>query len=545
MNVRFKILLIFLLLFGFNNICYAFENDINGSTGWSTINLSMHSNPDSVSSVITTVIPGKAFLILNENGKYWKVEYDGKVGYIDSNYCLINMPDLIPSIVYNISNASSSIYRSSGYDLPDVTGNKLYSMGKIMNNKIGREEFLCPVLYSTAKMIDLAQQSALNDGYSLMIYDSYRPRSVSSFISQKLNVLYENNNVVRNNIDYSTGLSGTQYYWGQSWFLAQTLSSHNTGAAIDVTLYDLNINKEVVMPSAMHELSTNAIKYYSGSVEKTPSNYSVGMLNNIYAQKLENYLVDAGMTTLASEWWHFQDQIGYERIKNSTYSNGCDFQVNEILSISNNNDTPSKKYKITYNDGNNIFVSEHEYGDVVSLKSDVFKTGYRLIGWKYYNTFYNLSNSIIMPDNDIELIAEWELIIPKIDNFVINRNYINMSLDLNVNDINLGLDDIYNIKVYNHSDSLKVSGLIGTGDKVRIYLDNTLVSEYEVVIKGDVNGDGCLSVSDISRLYKYLKKKIIIDECYQLSANVNNDSNLSVSDVSKIYKVLKGKLNSL
>ena len=40
------------------------------------------------------------------------------------------------SIVYNITNAESSIYKSSGIEISNVTGKKLYTTGKVMNSKI-------------------------------------------------------------------------------------------------------------------------------------------------------------------------------------------------------------------------------------------------------------------------------------------------------------------------------------------------------------------------------------------------------------------------
>ena len=798
-------------------ICLAFEKDIKGSTGWATINLSIRESANDSSNVLGTVNSGDAFLIMGEEGNYWQVKYNGVIGYINHNYCMINLPDVIPSIKYNISNASSSIYKSVGNDVPDITGTKLYSAGKVMNYKIGREEYIVPSLYSTAKMIYNGQVRALNDGYSLMIYDSYRPRSVSTLVANKLNILYNNNATVRDKIDYSTGLDGTRYFWGQSWFLAQGLSTHNVGSAIDVTLYDLNSNSEVVMPTAMHELSTDAIKYYSGNVSKISDNYSVGMLNNEYARKLDGYMTGVGMNTLSSEWWHFQDQDGFERIKNSTNSNGCDFQVDHIVSepdlnfsivsdkytigdsyiytgtdidsqtitsnisivgdsssylsgvvddgkykvmfnnevikeydilnysssvfdlsltyllgdysyirdnISLNNleiglNVYSNKveikyndivfasydfvnyssnvydmsgssikvndsditsflgkfsctgcsiyvydgmnnlteglfhdnyslnimygstlirsfdltysvtgvslnthsvsinlgndyrliatvnpsgasnknvtyfssntsvvsvndsgyvvtngvgeaditvttvegnftdichvvvssiptYTVTFKDGESVYTSEYVEGVSVVLKSDLEKPGYSLVGWSYDGSIYTFNDNLLMPNKNIELIAIWEKEIPDINNYVISGNYLNgVSLNTNVGDFNLGIDSIYEVKIYTNKGVLKTSGLVSTGDYVRIYLDNSLVSEYQFVVKGDINGDGRNNAHDISRLYKHIRGRINMDECYIRASDVNGDTKANAHDISKMYKYIRGRISHL
>lgn len=319
-----------------------FEKSLFGSTGWAAIDLPLKESASGTSNTVVTVSAGQPFLILGQSGSYWEIKYNDYHGYIEHNYCMINLPDVVPSIKYNIANSYSAIYKSSGYDVDGATGETLYGTncsnglcqkigdnGKVMNNKIGRSEHIVPSLYSTSLKIARAQTLALNDGYSLMIYDSYRPRSVSTYVAQKLGVLYNSNSTVRSNIDTSTGASGTTYSWGQAWFLAQGMSSHNVGSAIDVTLFK---DGEVVMPTAMHELSTAAIKYYSPTAPRDSSGYSTGMLNNESAQKLDNYMTSVGMGTLASEWWHFQDNEGLNLLRNATSENGCDFQATSVLS---------------------------------------------------------------------------------------------------------------------------------------------------------------------------------------------------------------------
>lgn len=370
---------IFLLNILSNNTVkgYDFEHELANSTGWGVVDLQVRPYANNTSKIITTVPKGEAFLILSEKGNYWKIKYNNKQGYVNHNYCMINLPDVMPSIMYNITNASASIYKSSGYSLNNVTGKQLYSTGKVMNAKIGREEYPCPVLYSTAKKIAVAQKNALKDGYSLKIYDAYRPRSVSKLIAGELGVIYNKNSTVKNNIDYSIGKSGKKYYWGQSWFLAQGLSAHNTGAAIDVTLYNTKTCKECVMPTEMHELSTKAIKYYSGSCLKVPSNYSKEMTED--AKRLDSYMTNAGMTTLSSEWWHFQEKNGYTRISNLTKKQGCDFQIKNIaVTISVSKLDVNKDNEVNTKDASEIlsaYSAENSGGVKADLKYDVNEDG--------------------------------------------------------------------------------------------------------------------------------------------------------------------------
>ena len=325
----FLIFIMFLLMVFLPTKVQAFEESIKNSTGFAAVNLNFRQKASSDSKKLGTINAGEPFLILEDKENYWKISYKDKIGYVYNQYCMINLPDVEPSIIYNITNADKSIYKSSGYDLPDVTGKKLYKAGKTYNEKLDRKEFIVPVSYPTAKKISKAQSYASKDGYTLKIYDAYRPTGVSKKIKNSLSVLYNSNNKVRNNINYSYGKSGRQYYWGQGWFLAQGVSTHNTGSAIDVTLANKKTGKELAMPTKMHELSTKAIKYYSGSVAKNTKNYSKEMNNN--AKKLDNYCTKAGLNTLASEWWHFEDRNAHNKIY-QYLKKGCSFQPNKIVS---------------------------------------------------------------------------------------------------------------------------------------------------------------------------------------------------------------------
>ncbi len=320
-----------LILLNLSSNVLAFERDIHNATGFPAVEVNIRQRATSNSPKLGTLEPGTPFRILEEEGKYWKVVYDNdKVGYVYYDYCMINLPDVEPSIIYNITNAEGSIYKSSGVELPIINGMKLYSAGKVWNERLERYEYIVPVTYKTAKRISVAESYALQDGYTLKIYDAYRPSHVTKWISAALKFIYLRYPEVKYNIDYSIGASGTVYTWGQKYFLAQNVSKHNTGSAIDVTLADKVTGEEVEMPTEMHELSTKAIKYYKPGVPKIPANYSKEM--NYYAKKLDGYCTSAGLTTIPGEWWHFQDTSAHNKITSYLGGAGCDFQVRSIVS---------------------------------------------------------------------------------------------------------------------------------------------------------------------------------------------------------------------
>lgn len=340
-----------------------FTESVEGSTGWvgvKDLGLYTQANDD---EKIATLDRGTAFVIteaVNSNSNWWGVELsDGTCGYLESSECMINLPDVLPNIDYNITNASTdpgSIFVSSGYNIDGITGEQLYSSGKVMNSKLGYEEYLVPVMWKTAQRIAVAYHNVydiLSEGstgesgnYTLRIYDAFRPLSVTEEIYEGLTALYNSNDTVKSNINKASNGSS----WGKSWFLASRLSTHNIGVAIDVTIVKKDSSgdwEDLDMPTEMHELSTKAIKYKSGyssgSDSQTPENYVDSMTTDAmlldavccgYTFTYKNATYDfekTGLDGLSSEWWHFQDNSDYSRLKGQA-TTSTDFQVTECLS---------------------------------------------------------------------------------------------------------------------------------------------------------------------------------------------------------------------
>ena len=242
----------------------------------------------------TSLASGTKFQILGEKGsgeKYWAIELNGSCGWVDSGSMAINLKEYAPEIRYEIKNASSSIFKTydgtSEVNIPKVTGQKLY------NNEFSS---FVPGTYSFAKKLKQAAANAKNGGDTLVVYDAYRPAAVTSYVYSNFKALVDSNSKVKQNITYDS--NGTR--WGEGWFLARNVSKHNTGCAVDVAISGYS-----VVPSAMHQLSTLAVKYTQAKYGATK--FSPGMEKSSGAKKLHNYMTSAGLGDLPSEWWHFQD----------------------------------------------------------------------------------------------------------------------------------------------------------------------------------------------------------------------------------------------
>ena len=346
--------------YGFNTGSSTVENDdsfyhagdlelpINGATGYAAVDLNLMSGND----VIGRISAGTAFRILREESDWWLISAgnagEKQEGWVEHALCMINLPDVVPSIIYDNTNVYNSAFMSSEESIPGITGERLYSYsdrfdGRVFNERLQKDEFIMPVLYSTAKRVSIAQRNALENGDTLIMYEAFRPYSAQTAIVNGLTAFANANPHIRAGINTAT--------WNMSWFIATGISNHQIGYAIDVSLARVIIMAELetngykyrrviqaeyyAMPTHIHELSVLSIS------QTRPINpdlldswrgaeLSEGMKNNPHAQALRQYCTDAGFTPLASEWWHFNDL--HTRFAMPRSGNG-NFEIKEIFSI--------------------------------------------------------------------------------------------------------------------------------------------------------------------------------------------------------------------
>jgi len=111
-------------------------------------------------------------------------------------------------------------------------------------------------------------------GYGLLVFDAYRPWSV------------------------------TKIFWDMAskeerkiGFVANPNkgSRHNRGCAVDLSLFDLQTGLEVPMPSAYDEFSERASPKYKGGPEEARATRDL----------LRTMMEAEGFAIYKSEWWHF------------------------------------------------------------------------------------------------------------------------------------------------------------------------------------------------------------------------------------------------
>ena len=126
---------------------------------------------------------------------------------------------------------------------------------------------------NTAEHLLQAYERFRADGYTIKVYDSYRPKSAQF----KLYDIVQDNWFISNP------------YNGNSW--------HQLGRAIDMSLINLKTGKELLMPTRMHTFSRDASRFNSGQ-------WSEEVKENV--DYMTNIMLGCGFTLLSTEWWHFQ-----------------------------------------------------------------------------------------------------------------------------------------------------------------------------------------------------------------------------------------------
>jgi len=177
-----------------------FELPINGAAGYSSISMRLLNSSNSNAETIEQLKPGTPFKILYEEGEWWKIETLNSSGWIEHKYAFINLPDVMPSIIYDNTNSYSSLFKSSYQDIPELTGEALYEAVDY-NERLEEEIFIMPVLYSTAEKISVAQRLALTNGEALKLYETYRPFDIQVLVGESLTALSEEDEDIRENLN--------------------------------------------------------------------------------------------------------------------------------------------------------------------------------------------------------------------------------------------------------------------------------------------------------------------------------------------------------
>lgn len=174
----------------------------------------------------------------------------------DDEYVLVNkyIPDIYVELMYATDN--------------NFTGVRIYDF---------TDAYL---RYGTVKKLANVQKELKEQGYSLKIWDAYRPFEAQ----QKLWEVYPDPNYVANP--------------------ANGMKKHNLGGTVDITMVAAD-GSIIPMPTEFDDFSLKADRNYS-DIDNEEA------VNNVMI--LQNAMENNGFTGYQGEWWDYSDTVEYEAI---------------------------------------------------------------------------------------------------------------------------------------------------------------------------------------------------------------------------------------
>ena len=145
------------------------------------------------------------------------------------------------------------------------------------NNFLGRPVYSQAKAFlqrPAAEALVRAHCSLKTNGYGIVVFDGYRPWSVTK-------LFWDSATDEQRRIEFVAN--------------PKNGSRHNRGCAADVSLFELSTGKEVTMPSGYDEFTERAFPTYKGGTAESRR------LRDLLRAAMEA----EGFTVYPAEWWHF------------------------------------------------------------------------------------------------------------------------------------------------------------------------------------------------------------------------------------------------
>ena len=150
------------------------------ATVWPIIDQPFYEQADGNSASLGKIPGGTALCVLEESGDWFQVRYKDQYGWVDSRFCMINLPEYTGDhCAYDITNSYRSVFKVHESPIALITDQVVKGFEHIQEED-GR--FLVPYLYPCAKKLLSAAQAAEQDGYRLKIYEAFRPNEATRFL---------------------------------------------------------------------------------------------------------------------------------------------------------------------------------------------------------------------------------------------------------------------------------------------------------------------------------------------------------------------------
>ena len=194
--------------------------------------------------------------------------------------------------------------------------------------------------------------------------------------------------------------------------------------------------------------------------------------------------------------------------------------------------------QIEYFETNGTRIGQGSVGKLINTQFEINEIGVYTVYAK------DEEGSEVVKEINITNIDETPVEEPEIDDTIKSSKYevntssnmiskITPDTDVSIFKSNISTEVGYKV-VDRSGNEIQNSDLVVTGDK----LITDTGKEYVLIVTGDLNSDGDITISDLSKLRKHILKAEILEDEYQKAADINNDGDVTLNDVSMMRKVI-------
>lgn len=264
--------------------------------------IDVREGPEDAAEIMGFLNEGDTVDILEYGNVCHKILFEGKQAYVLAAH-IKDEPIKYAYVPELIKKSGGRTYISEMIDVrhlcPDIKIQLLWAFpGNVLEKQFYPVE-VCLIQKSTAEKLAAASEIFKQDGYRLVLYDAYRPYSVS--------------------VEFYDIVQDGRFVANP----AKNPSTHNRGAAVDISLEYIDTGELVEMYSPIDTFNISSLRnlpdiyqYKKGSkryneilsqypdILEYPRRSSAVKENVDY---LTNVMESCGFTTISTEWWHFND----------------------------------------------------------------------------------------------------------------------------------------------------------------------------------------------------------------------------------------------
>lgn len=101
--------------------------------------------------------------------------------------------------------------------------------------------------------------------------------------------------------------------------------------------------------------------------------------------------------------------------------------------------------------------------------------------------------------------------------------------------------DQNNVQLTKDGKELSNTSPVGTGTQVQLMFEGKVFKSWTIIVKGDINGDANISITDMVAVKAHILKKETLTDAKAQAADVNGDGTISITDFIQIKSHVLGK----